>query len=264
MRILSRSFSSSRIVYARLQMTRIFFSQSFDEAARDFFLCIAVNSDSIPMSADRYSKCLVGLARLLLERVVPALKEGSCSALAHVAAQLSEGLAEQVGGVQSLVRTKPRLRRLPTVHRQVLPARGKRALLTLYRAPIAASESRVLTLLNLIRGVGQVTHDLELVEQNCPLQCGIVGPILKQPSNNHHCLPYTFGRPRAKRPKELRHAYLRAISASQPHRRAVHKIAHHDFECLASRKLMLSNAFRFSMRPRTERLGQNPSNAYAY
>jgi hypothetical protein len=55
------------------------------------------------MTINHFGELLVGLEALPFERGTPVLEEAPRSAFLLVTPQLSEGLLEQVGGVQSLV-----------------------------------------------------------------------------------------------------------------------------------------------------------------
>ena len=105
--------------------------QSLHEAKRDLVLWFAIGSDSIPMTIDHLSEFLVRFEPLPFERSAPVLEEAPRPALALVAPQLTEGLPEQVGGVEPLVGRQQRLERLAAFQGEILPARKQGVLLPL-------------------------------------------------------------------------------------------------------------------------------------
>src|SRR5207237_10843253 len=130
---------------------------------------------SHPNDINHLGELLIRLEPLPLEAPAPVLKEAPRPALALVAPQLAEALLEQIGRVEALVGRKQRLQCLLAVEREVLLAREQRVFLTLDVAPIAPREPPIFALANVIQGLAQMSHDMELVEQNRGLRrmrCG--------------------------------------------------------------------------------------------
>src|SRR3990170_6420688 len=142
--ILSRRYSSSRSPYARRWMTRILLLSPSTKPSADLVLGFAVGGNPIPMTIDHLGELLVRLQALPLEARAPVLEEPPGPALAFVAPHLAEGLLEQVGGVQSLVRGQQGLQGLAAIQVQVLAVRQQGVLLPLDVTPLLAREPGVL------------------------------------------------------------------------------------------------------------------------
>src|SRR5262245_26538500 len=116
------------------------------------------------MTIDHVSELLIGLEPLPLETGAPVPKEAPRPALALVAPQLPEALLEHIGRVEPLVGRKQRLQCLLAVEREVLPARQQCVFLALDVASVAARKPPIFALANVIQGLAQMPHDMELVE----------------------------------------------------------------------------------------------------
>ena len=83
--------------------------QALDEAERHLVLRVAVGGDAAPVSGDHRGKLLVGAEPLPFQPGAPLVEEAPGPALPLVLPELAEGLLEDVGGVQPLVRGEQRL-----------------------------------------------------------------------------------------------------------------------------------------------------------
>src|SRR5260370_444537 len=140
----------------------------------------------MPMSIDHLGELFVGGEPLPLQAGTPVLEESSCPTLALVVPELAERLLEQVRRIQSLVGRQQRLERLPALQSQVLTPRQQRVLLTLDVAAILAAEPRVLGLAYLVERFSQMTHDVELVEQDRRLRRMCRRGVTKRLPHVHH------------------------------------------------------------------------------
>jgi len=180
------------------------------------------------MTVNHLSELLIRRKTLPLEAGAPVLKEAPCPTLALVTPQLTEGLLEQVGGMQAFIRGQQRLQRLSPLQVQVLTTREQGVLLTLDVAPLFARESGVLALAYLIQRLAQVAHDVELVEQDGRLRRLLPGRITKGLPHVHHRQANAPALLVSEPGIELRHARLRAVLAPEPDRAHPDQIAHHD------------------------------------
>src|SRR5438128_2203537 len=105
------------------------------------------------MTVDHFGELLVGRKPLPLQARPPVVEEAACPAFAFVVPELTEGLLEQVGPVESLVGGQQFLERLPAVQSQMFPARKQRVFLTFDVAAILAAESPVLGLAHRVEGL---------------------------------------------------------------------------------------------------------------
>src|SRR5438128_2145046 len=92
--------------------------QALDEAERHLVLRVAVGGDAVPVPRDHCGKLLVGAEPLPLQSGAPVVEEAPGPALPLVLPELAEGLLEDVGGVEPLVRGEQRLESAPAVERQ--------------------------------------------------------------------------------------------------------------------------------------------------
>ncbi len=77
--------------------------EAFDEAEGDLVLWSAVGGNAVPMTIDHLGQLFEVLETLPLEARPPVVEEISRLDLAREFPQLTEGLLEQVGGVEPLV-----------------------------------------------------------------------------------------------------------------------------------------------------------------
>src|SRR2546422_273596 len=105
--------------------------QALDEAERHLVLRVAVGGDAVPVPRDHCGKLLVGAEPLPLQSGAPVVEEAPGPALPLVLPELAEGLLEDVGGVEPLVRGEQRLESAPAVEREVLAVGEQRVLLAL-------------------------------------------------------------------------------------------------------------------------------------
>src|SRR2546422_11301203 len=105
--------------------------QALDDAERHLVLRVAVGGDAVPVPRDHCGKLLVGAEPLPLQSGAPVVEEAPGPALPLVLPELAEGLLEDVGGVEPLVRGEQRLESAPAVEREVLAVGEQRVLLAL-------------------------------------------------------------------------------------------------------------------------------------
>src|SRR5450755_2953748 len=159
--------------------------QALHEAEGDLVLWPAVGGDPVPMSFDHRGEFLIRLESLPLQTRSPVLEESPCPALAFVVPELTEGLPEEVRGVQALVGRQDLLERLAALERKVLATRKQRVLLALDVASILAAESAVLGLAHLIERIAQMAHDVKLVVQDRRLRCTRCRHVVKRLPHIH-------------------------------------------------------------------------------
>ncbi len=143
----------------------------FDESQGDLIVGVTIRGNPVPMAINQRGKLLIRPQALPLQGRPPILKEAPRPAFLLIVPQLAEGLLEQVGGVQPLVRGQQDLQAVPRVAREIRPMREQRVLLPLDVAPVFAAEPPVLGLAHGVEGVAQMAHDVKLVEQDRCLRC---------------------------------------------------------------------------------------------
>ncbi len=197
------------------------------------------------MPIDHLSEFLVGFGALPLQARAPVLEESARPALALVVPELTEGLPEQVRRIQPLVRRQHFLERLPALQREVLATREQRVLLALDVAAILAAESAVLGLAHRVERISQMTHDVELVEQDRRLRRTRYGRVAKRLPHVHHRQANAPGLLLSQPVVEQRHARLFAVLSPEPDRATANQIAHHDAVgvALADRDLVDADGF---------------------
>jgi len=111
-----------------------------------------------------------------------------------VVPELTEGLLEQVGGVDALVRREQELERSAPLQRQVLVTRQQRVLLALDEAPVLAREAGVLALAYDVQSLTEVAQHVELVEEDAGLRgVALCGVPERLPHVHHgHRIPALF------------------------------------------------------------------------
>src|SRR6266571_4071040 len=202
--------------------------EPLDEAEGDLVLDGAVGGDAVPVALDHLRELLVRLEPLPLERVAPILEEVPGPALAGVVPELTEGLLEQVGGVDALVRREEKLERAAPCQSRVLVTRQQRVLLSLDEAPVLAREAGILALAHGVQSLTQVAQHVELVEEDAGLRGVALGRVPERLPHVHH----SHANPRAlvgPQPlEELVHAGLGAVLAPEPDGPLPDQIADHD------------------------------------
>ena len=195
------------------------------------------------MTLDHLGELLVGLQALPLQARPPVLEEATRPAFGVVVPELTEGFLEQVSPVESAVGREQFLERPPAVQRQVLSTREQRVLLTLDVASIPTAESPILGLAHLVERLAQMTHDVELVEENRRLRGTFVRHVAKWLPHVHHRQANAFGLLLAQPVVQHPHALLGAVFAAEPDRALANQIAHHDAVSvsLADRDLVDAN-----------------------
>ena len=186
------------------------------------------------MTIDHLSEFLVRFQTLPLQTCAPVLEESPRRGLTLIIPELIKGLLKHVSGVQALVGSQQRLEGMPAFQGKVLAIGQHRVLLAFDITAIAATKPRVLALSYFIERLAQMTHDAELVKQNCRLwRCG-EGSVTKWLPHIHHRQANARAVLLAQPVLELLHARLRAILATEPDRSAADgprpatQIARHD------------------------------------
>jgi hypothetical protein len=106
-----------------------FVVESLDEAERDFVLGFAVSGDAVPVTIDHLGEALAGFETLPFEAGAPVVEEAARPAFAVIVPKLAEGLLQDVGGVQPLVRVQKKRERALALESEILVARQQRVLL---------------------------------------------------------------------------------------------------------------------------------------
>src|SRR6266545_4997506 len=143
--------------------------EPLDQADADLVLGSAVRGDAIPVAFDHGRELPVGREPLPLQALLPAVEEGTRPALGLVAPELAEGLLEQIGDAEPLVRRQQLLEAGPAVVAEVLSAREQGVALPLDEGTVLAREPAVLAAAHLIERLREVAHDVELVEDDAGL-----------------------------------------------------------------------------------------------
>jgi hypothetical protein len=202
--------------------------ESLNEAERDLIFWLAVSGDSIPMTLYHFSEFLVRLQALPFQAGLPVIEEAPRPSFPLVAPQLAERFLQQVGGIEALVGRQKRLQGLPAIQRQVLVAAQQDILLALDVAPLRACKPGVFALSHCVERLTQMTHDVELVQQDGRLGRFIVRRVAKRLPHVHHRQTDATGLLLAQPIIELVHAGLRAILAAKPDRSAPDQVADDD------------------------------------
>jgi len=202
--------------------------QPLDVAQRDFILRQAVSGNAVPVSFYHVRELLIRLEPLPFQTGTPVLEEAPRPAFALVVPQLAEGLFQQVGGVQALVRRQQGLECLPALACQVLPAREQRVLLSLDIGAVLTLEPGVFGLAHLVQRLAKVSHNMKLVEQDGRLRGLRLRRLAERFPHIHHrqtdAFRLLFPEPIVK----LRHTHLGTILATEPDRPISNQIADHD------------------------------------
>jgi hypothetical protein len=94
------------------------------------------------MTVDHIGEALIGFETLPFEARSPIVEEASCPGLALVVPQLTEGLLEEVGRVETLVGGQQNLERAFAFQGEVFMTRQQIVFLALDEAPAAPSPCR--------------------------------------------------------------------------------------------------------------------------
>jgi hypothetical protein len=201
--------------------------ETLDEAEGDFVLGVAVSSNTVPVTVDHRGELLVGLETLPFKCRLPVLEEAPRSGLAPVVPQLPEGFLEQIGDVESVVGLQQLAQRTPPFQGQIVAVRQQRVFLALDDAAILATQPRVLALSDLIQGLSEMAHDVELVEQDAGLRSVAVGGVAKGLPHVHHHEPdpLAFHGPQPLVAEV--EARFGAVPPTKPDRTVPFQVAHH-------------------------------------
>jgi hypothetical protein len=140
--------------------------QTFDEPQLGRVARGAIRHDAVPVPFDQGGKLLERPEPLPFELLLPAGKELAGSAFPAIGPELAERLLEQVG--DGLPRVGPeQLPKRAADHQREIGAVGERRVaLPLDEGAVLQGHPVVLGVTDLIHGVGQVTEDVELVEES--------------------------------------------------------------------------------------------------
>src|SRR3990172_7493355 len=202
--------------------------QPLDQAEAHLVLRPAVGGDSVPVSVDHLRELPVGREPLPLEALLPAVEEGARPALGLVAPELAEGLLEQVGDAEPLVRGQQLLEAGPAVVAEVLPAREQGVALPLDEGPVLAGEPAVLAAAYLVERIREVAHDVELVEDDAGVGCVPRQRVAEGLPHVHRGELDARRLLRTQRREEEIEVRLGAALAAHPDRPAAVEVAHHD------------------------------------
>ncbi len=97
-----------------------FVVNSFHQSKADFVVWMAIRSNTFPMGFNHVSELPIRLQPLPLQRVFPALEEGTSTPFGAVVPELSEGFLENVGRIQAAVDLEQFLQGPSPVQVQVL------------------------------------------------------------------------------------------------------------------------------------------------
>src|SRR6266545_4146679 len=223
----SEVFLIAQAIRAALDDTD-FVVQSLHEAEGHLVLGLAVGRDPLPMAIDHLGEAVEGLEPLPFERRPPVVEEAPGPAFAVVAPELTEGLLEHVGRVQSLVGSEQKPEALFPVEGQILPVGQEGILLALDEAAAFARDAHVLALPHRVERVTQVTQHVELVEQDARLRRVGASGVAKRLPHVHHHQADPRAVPGSQPREELIQAGLGAVHAAEPDRPATQEVADDD------------------------------------
>lgn len=180
------------------------------------------------MPLDHGGEVLVGFQALPLELRPPVLDELSGPHFAVVVPQLTEGIFEQVRGVEALVGRQQQLEIRSCCAGKVLWMRQQGVFLSLDELAFLALEARVLRLSDLVQRLAQMFYNVELIEQDGRLRGVTLGRVTKRlphvRDGQAHALSLLF----PEKSIELIHARFAAILTTEPDRAAPFQVADHD------------------------------------
>src|ERR1700716_2368203 len=198
---------------------------------------------------DHVGEALVGFETLPFETGAPVVEEAPSPALVSVVPELSEGLLEQVGGIEPLVGGEQQLERPLALEAEVLMARQQGVFVALDEAPVLAAETGVFGLAHLVERLAEMAHDVELVEQDRRLRRGGHRGVAERLPHVHHRQTKAVALLAAQPSIELRHAGLRPVLTAEPDRPLALQVADHDAIAVALADRDLVDADRLRPRP---------------
>ena len=160
--------------------------ESFDQAEADLVVRITVGGDAVPMAFYHARKLAVRFQPLPLEGVLPALEEGPRTPLGAVIPELPEGLLEQVGGVEPLVGGEQLLEGVPSIQGEVFAVGEQHIAVALDEAAVLTRQAPIFASAHLVEGIGQVAHDVKLVEDDASLGEVAGNGVAKRFPHVHH------------------------------------------------------------------------------
>lgn len=195
------------------------------------------------MTIDHLCELLVGFQSLPLQVGLPVVEGVPRPAFPLVTPQLAEGFLRQVSSVQPLVGGQQGLQRLSATRGQILVAVQQDILLTLDEA---ARQSGVFAHPDLVQGVVQMVHHMQLLDENGGLRHSTDGDIVNRLPHVHHRQPNAVRILLALPAVALFLAGLRMNLAAEPDRPAPDQIVYHDVVCVpfADRDLVDADGLR--------------------
>jgi len=202
--------------------------QPLDKAELDLVPGCALRGDALPVPVDQGSKLLEGLEPLPLELLLPAGEELAGPAFPAIRPELPKLFLEQVGGSQPLVGPQELLERAAAGQREIGPMGEQRVALALDEGPVLRRPPLVLGAADLIHRGGQMTQDVELVEQDLGLRRMSLHRVAKRLPHVHHRQANAGSLLRPQREKEPIQVGLGSALAPDPDRASPLQVAHHD------------------------------------
>ena len=144
--------------------------QALDDAELDLVAGRAIRRDARPVPFDQGGKFLEGPEPLPFELLLPANNKLASPARAAIGPELSELLLEQVGRGPALGGPQQLPERPAARQCEIGPMGEQRVALALDEGAGLRRAPLILGAADLIHGVGQMTQDMELVEQNLGLR----------------------------------------------------------------------------------------------
>ncbi len=167
--------------------------QALDEAQLHLVARRAIRCDAVPVPFDQSGKLLKGPESLPLELLLPPGEELPRPALAAIRPELPEFLLEQVGRSQALVGPEQFPERAAAGQREIGAVGEERVALALDKGSVLRGHPCVLGPADLLHRVGQMTQDVELVEQNLRLRGLGLHRVAKRLPHVHHRQPNPVG-----------------------------------------------------------------------
>ena len=185
------------------------------------------------MEVNHVGEALVGLGPLPLEVGTLVVEESLCPAFTTVIPELAERLLQDESGIEPLVGREQQCEWAFAVRSEIVTVRQQRVLLSYDKTPILTAQAGVSGLAYIVEGLGEVSHDMELVEKDSRLRRFSTHDVAEGRSH-----VYRDGRDLAAlfaaRPgAELRYASLRAVVAAELDRSLIDQGTDHDATAVA-------------------------------
>ena len=203
---------------------------AFHEPEGDFLLQPAVLRDSLPVPLHHRGELLEGFEPLPFEGFLPMVDEPPGPPFSAVPPQLTERFLEQVGRLEPLVGGEQLPQPLAPRQREILPAGEKVVPLPLDERAVLSRQPVVFGSANLVEGLPQVPHHVELVEENRRL--GGVPLLLRGLQEGlphvHHGQLDSLALLGSQPCVEGVHGSYRTVFAPEPDRTLPDQVRHHD------------------------------------